>query len=259
MSPSVGKVYLVGAGPGDPELITVKGLRVLQRADVIIHDRLSPPELLAEARSDAEIIDAGKQPTRHRLSQDSINELIVTRALGGLTVVRLKGGDPFVFGRGGEEALVCHQAGIAFEIVPGVSSAFAVPAYAGVPLTHRLMARSFVVFTGHEDPTEPESAIDYDALAKIDTLVALMGVKQLGQISARLIQAGKDAETPAICIEWGTTTRQRVIQGTLENLPQLALDAHIQPPTIVVIGEVVNLRQAGLDWFVPPAASPDSE
>ncbi len=259
MTSSVGKVYLVGAGPGDPELITVKGLRVLQKADVIIHDRLSPPELLAESRPDAEIIDAGKQPTRHRLSQDSINELIVHRALAGLTVVRLKGGDPFVFGRGGEEALVCHEAGIAFEVVPGVCSAFAVPAYAGVPLTHRLLARSFVVFTGHEDPNEPDSAIDYNALAKIDTLVALMGVKQLDQIASHLIRAGKDADTPAICIEWGTTTRQRIIQGTLQTLPQLALDAHIQPPTTVVIGEVVNLRQEGLDWFAPPTESLDSD
>ena len=254
-----GKVYLVGAGPGDPDLITVKGLRVLQQADVVIHDRLSPLELLAEARPDAEIIDAGKQPTRHRLSQDAINALIVERALAGLNVVRLKGGDPFIFGRGSEEALICHQSGIPFEVIPGVSSAFAVPAYAGIPLTHRLLARSFVVFTGHEDPDSPESAVDYQALSKIDTLVALMGVKQLEQISTHLINAGKDPHTPAICIEWGTTNRQRIVAGTLATLPQLAVEAAIQPPTTVVIGAVVSLREIGLDWFTPEPDAVDSE
>lgn len=246
-----GKVYLVGAGPGDPGLITVKGLRVLQQADVVIHDRLSPPELLAEARPTAEIIDAGKQPTRHRLSQDAINALIVQRALAGLMVVRLKGGDPFIFGRGAEEALICYEAGIPFEVIPGVSSAFAVPAYAGIPLTHRLLARSFVVFTGHEDPDSAESAVDYQALASMDTLVALMGVKQLEQISTHLIAAGKDPQTPAVGIEWGTTHRQRVVTGTLATLPRLAAEADIQPPTTVVIGSVVSLREQGLDWFIP--------
>ena len=251
---NTGKVYLVGAGPGDPDLITVKGLRLLQQADVVLYDRLAPPELLREARADAELIDAGKQPTRHRLSQDVINALLVEKARAGLMVVRLKGGDPFVFGRGGEEALACHAAGVPFEVVPGVSSAVAVPAYAGVPVTHRGIARSFTVFTGHEDPDDPQFALDYEALARLDTLVALMGVKQLAKIAVRLQAAGMPAETPAVCIEWGATTRQRVVTGTLATLAGLAAQAGIEPPSIVVIGRVTTLREAGLDWFAPSEA-----
>ena len=246
----MGKVYLVGAGPGDPGLMTVKGLRLLQQADVVIYDRLAPPELLAEARPDAELIDGGKQPTRHRLSQDEINRLLITRARAGRMVVRLKGGDPFVFGRGGEEGLACRAAGIPFEVVPGVSSAIAVPAYAGVPVTQRGVAQSFTVFTGHDDPDATGNPLDYDALARLDTLIGLMGVKQLGAIVERLIAAGKQADTPALCIEWGTTGRQRVISGTLAALPALVQAAEIQPPATVVIGEVVRLREQGLDWFI---------
>lgn len=247
-----GKVYLVGAGPGDPGLITVKGLRLIQQADVIVYDRLIPHALLDEARADAEKIDAGKQPQKHRLSQDDINATLLDRASRGLMVVRLKGGDPFVFGRGGEEALACYAAGIPFEIVPGVTSAVSVPAYAGIPVTHRQVASAFTVFTGHEYPSKPESSIDYPALAaaaRLGTLVLLMGVSHLADISAQLIASGADAETPAACIEWGTTTHQRVVEGTLATIAEAAVSASLVPPTITVIGEVVRLRSMGLEWF----------
>lgn len=242
-----GKVYLVGAGPGDPDLITVKGLRALQRADVVIYDRLAPPELLREAKAHAELIDAGKQPQKHRLDQSEINRMIVEAAQAGKQVVRLKGGDPFVFGRGAEEALACYAAGIAFEVIPGISSAIAVPAYAGIPVTHRLLSRSFVVFTGHEDPNG--NTIDYEALSKIDTLVALMGVKQLQNIAECLIAVGMNPDTPAVAIEWGTTERQRVVEATLETIYDAAIAANFQPPSITVIGAVAGLRSEGVRWF----------
>ncbi len=245
----MGKVYLVGAGPGDPGLITVKGLALLRQADVVLYDRLAPPELLRETGPQVELIDVGKQPARERFDQATINTLLVEKARAGLQVVRLKGGDPFVFGRGGEEALACYAAGVPFEVVPGVSSAIAVPAYAGVPVTHRQLARSFTVFTAHEDPDDPATALDYGALARLDTLVALMGVKQLARLAAKLQEAGMSPETPAVCIEWGTTEHQRVIEGTLATLPALAAAAHIQPPSTVVIGAVAALRGAGLDWL----------
>ena len=246
----LGKVYLVGAGPGDPDLMTRKGLRLLGEADVVIYDRLIPPELLWEARPDAELIDAGKQPTKHRLSQESINRIIVDRAMKGKSVLRLKGGDPLVFGRGSEEALVCHKYGINFEIVPGISSAHAVPAYAGIPLTHRHLSSCFTVITGHEDPQKPESSIDYQALANIGgTIVILMGVKRLTPITRTLIGHGLDDRTPAAIIEWGTLPRQRTMIGTLSTIADLARDGHFQPPAITVIGEVVRLRERGLQWF----------
>ncbi len=245
-----GKVYLVGAGPGDPDLITRKGLRLIQQADVIIYDRLIPMELLNDARDDAELINAGKAPTKHRLSQDAINDLLVDYALAGRTVVRLKGGDPFVFGRGSEEAIVCAEAGIPFEVVPGVSSAFAVPAYAGIPLTHRHISRSFTIMTGHDDPDNPEVAAQWQAVIQTGgTLVILMGVRQLSSISQRLIDAGLDPNMPAAVIESGTMAAQRVIEGTVQTLPDLAQSADVQPPAITVIGEVVRLRQMGVQWF----------
>jgi uroporphyrin-III C-methyltransferase len=249
-----GKVYLVGAGPGDPGLLTVKGLRLIQQADAIVYDRLIPHELLDEARPDAEKIDAGKQPQKQRLSQDDINATLLDRAGKGMMVVRLKGGDPFVFGRGGEEALACYAAGIPFEVVPGVTSAISVPAYAGVPVTQRQMAAAFTVFTGHEDPARLESGIDYPALAsaaRLGTLVLLMGVSHLPDISAELIANGVDGDAPALCIEWGTTPRQRVVEGTLATIVEVATSASLVPPTITVIGEVVRLRGMGLDWFNP--------
>ncbi len=248
----IGTVYLVGAGPGDPELITVKGLRVLRQADVVVYDRLAPPELLQEARPGTELVDVGKLPGKPRLDQQGINALLVERACAGKTVVRLKGGDPFVFGRGGEEALACHAASVPFEIVPGVSSAFAVAAYAGVPLTQRHVSSAFAVFTGYEDPGKPGESIDYSALAQIGktgTLVCLMGVTRLGEIAERLIAAGLDRQTPAMCIEWGTTDHQRVIEGSLAELPRLVIEANMQPPATLIVGEVTRLREQGMRWF----------
>ena len=195
------------------------------------------------------LIDVGKLPYRPRITQEDINSLLIEKARAGLTVVRLKGGDPFVFGRGGEEALACRAAGVPFSIIPGVSSAFAVPAYAGIPLTHRGLASAFVVLTGHEDPVKGESSLDYAALARIDTLVLLMGVAQLKPITERLIAAGRDPATPAACIEWGSTGRQRVVEGTLATLPDMAGEARLKAPATTVIGGVAGLRRAGLRWF----------
>jgi uroporphyrin-III C-methyltransferase len=249
---SVGTVYLVGAGPGDPELITVKALRLLRQADVVVYDRLIPMALLDEVRAGAELIDVGKRPKNHRVPQKETNRIIVDRALRGLTVVRLKGGDPFVFGRGGEEGLACHAAGVPFEVVPGVTSAIAVPAYAGVPVTHRDVVTAFTVFTGHDDPDKPDTGIDYPALAAVartGTLVLLMGVTYLPKTCDRLVAAGLDPNTPALCIESGTMPDQRVIEGTLGTIAQRAAGANVQPPAMTVLGAVVNLRAAGLDWY----------
>ncbi len=247
---SVGTVYLVGAGPGDPDLITRKGLRLIQQADVVIYDRLIPMEILNEARPDAELINVGKAPTKHRYPQSEINHLLVAHALLGKDVVRLKGGDSFVFGRGSEEALACYQAGVPFEVVPGISSSYAVPAYAGIPLTHRNVSSSFTVLTGHEDPTKPETSVNYEAIAQLGgTIVILMGVKQLPAIVERLKQAGLSANTPAASIEWGATPQQRVIEGKLSTIADLAEEQNLCSPAITVIGEVVKLRQEGVQWF----------
>ena len=240
-----GIVYLIGAGPGDPDLITVKGLALLRQADVIVYDRLAPAELLREARPTAELIDAGKQPTKHRLNQDDINALLIDRARKGLKVARLKGGDPFVFGRGGEEAMACRDAGIPFVIVPGVSSAIAVPAYAGVPVTHRGLSTSLTVLTGHEAPDSEANTIDYTALVKLGgTLVLLMGVSHLPRIIEHLLKAGLAPETPAVSVEWGTTDHQRVVEATAATI--VACTADLQSPTTTVIGAVAGL---GLHWF----------
>ena len=248
MSP--GTVYLVGAGPGDPDLITLKGLRLLRAADVVIYDRLIPLQLLDEARPDAELIDAGKQPTRHRLAQAEINAILIDRALKGNNVVRLKGGDPLIFGRGGEEALVCRDYAIPFEIVPGVSSATAVPAYAGIPLTQRHVSSSFTVITGHEDPTKPESSINYRALAQIGgTLVIMMGVKRLAEITAQLRAHGMEGAIPAAIIEAGASPRQRAMVGDVSTIADIARANNVRPPAITVIGDVVRLREDGVAWF----------
>lgn len=249
----VGTVYLVGAGPGDPDLITVKGLDVLRRADVILYDRLIAPELLKEARPDAELMDVGKVSFRpqQKVTQEQINALLIEKAQKSGIVVRLKGGDPFVFGRGGEEALACRAAGVPFVIIPGVSSAIAVPAYAGIPITQRGMVTAFTVFAGHEDPAKPDSTTDFDALAKIaqmGTLVLLMGVINLPILTEKLIAAGLDPTLPAACIEWGTTTQQRSIIGTVQTLPDLVKIAEIKPPATTVIGQVVGLHDS-LAWF----------
>jgi len=249
----IGTVYLVGAGPGDPELITVRGLHLLQCADVVLYDRLIAPELLSHARADAELIDVGKMPyMRQKRDQNAINALLIEKARTNQSVVRLKGGDPFVFGRGGEEALACEAAGVPFVIVPGVSSAIAVPAYAGIPVTHRDYNAAFTVFAGHEDPNKDESLIDYEALAcaaRIGTLVLLMGVVNLPHIVACLIAAGLAADTPAACIERGTFADQRVVESRLEALPECVRAAGIHAPATTVIGQVVNLRAMGLRWF----------
>jgi uroporphyrinogen III methyltransferase / synthase len=247
--PSAGIVYLVGAGPGDPELITAKGIRCISEADVLIYDYLAAKALLDHARPECERIYVGKKGGDHTLSQDGINALIVARASEGRVVTRLKGGDPFIFGRGGEEAEELVKAGIAFEIVPGVTSAIAAPAYAGIPLTHRQFTSTVAFITGHEDPTKDESSIDWAALAKgVGTLVFLMGVKNLPNIVARLRQNGRPAGTPAALVRWGTTTRQQTVTGTLENIEARAQAAGIKAPAIIVIGDVVTLRDT-LKWF----------
>ncbi|MEO8457506.1 MAG: uroporphyrinogen-III C-methyltransferase [Chloroflexota bacterium] len=244
-----GKVYLVGAGPGDPGLITVAGLERISEADVIVYDRLVSPRLIEQARADAEMIYVGKGPETESASQEWINETLVAKAREGRNIVRLKGGDPFVFGRGGEEAEALRAAGIEFEVVPGITSAIAVPAYAGIPVTHRGVASSFAVITGHEDPTKPETAIDWAHLATAtDTLIFLMGVRNLPEIVARLTENGRSAETPVAVIQWGTTTEQRTVTGTLADVAVRVEEAGLRAPAITVVGEVVRLREA-LSWF----------
>jgi uroporphyrinogen III methyltransferase/synthase len=256
-----GKVFLVGAGPGDPGLITVKGLELLGQADVIIYDYLANPSLLQAAKAGAELIFVGKKVNHHTMSQAQINTLLIEHAQAGKSVVRLKGGDPFVFGRGGEEAQVLHAAGINFEIVPGVTSAIAVPAYAGIPVTHRGVVSSFTVLTGHENPNEANSTsrLDWEALARTGgTLVFLMGVSYLENIAAQLIAAGKSPLTPAACISWGTMPEQQTVTGTLENIYQVAQAAGIKPPAVTVIGEVVGLREE-LRWFAHDLTTPSQD
>lgn len=242
------KVYLVGAGPGAEDLITVKGLKCLEQAEVVLYDRLSGADLLKSAPENAEFIDVGKQPDHHPVPQESINQLLVEKAREGKVVVRLKGGDPFVFGRGGEEALALEEAGIPFEVVPGISSAIAVPAYAGIPVTHRRMSTSFHVITGHEDPEKESESVNYEVLAKLSgTLVFLMGVGHLPQITEQLMRYGKDPDTPAALVHRGTTPRQRTVCGTLQSIVERVQLANLKPPCVIVIGDVVTLQPA-LSW-----------
>ncbi|MGO9246678.1 MAG: uroporphyrinogen-III C-methyltransferase [Verrucomicrobiia bacterium] len=244
-----GKVYLVGAGPGDAGLITVRGLECIQLAEVIVYDNLVNPSLLKHARPDAEIIFAGKTSKQHTLTQDEINALLVEKAREGKIVARLKGGDPFVFGRGGEEAEQLRKAGFQFEIVPGISSSIAAPAYAGIPVTHRAVATAFIVITGHEDPTKEEAQVDWAGVAKFfGTRVILMGVERIGTIAEELIRHGASPETPVAMIRWGTTGRQHTIQGTLATIAAIASKADFKPPAVTVVGEVVRLRE-NLNWF----------
>ena len=244
-----GKVYLVGAGPGDPGLMTIKGWKLLGQADVIVYDQLAAPELLKEARPDAEILYVGKKAGAHILSQGGINQLLVDKARAGLMVVRLKGGDPFVFGRGGEEAEALAAAGVPFEVVPGVTAAVAVPAYAGIPVTHRSHTTLVTFITGHEDPTKAESTIPWDNLgANPGTLVFLMGVKNLAENCRRLVEAGRTPETPAAVIQSGTLPTQRTVSGTLADIADKAKEAGIQPPAILVVGGVAELRER-LAWW----------
>lgn len=243
-----GKVYIIGAGPGDPELITVKGLRCIREADVLIYDHLVSEELLCHAKDSIRLIYAGKQGGDHTLSQDEINHRLVEEAGKGKIVARVKGGDPFIFGRGGEEAEVLAKAGIPFEVVPGVTSAIAVPSYAGIPLTHRGYTSTLAFVTGHEDPAKEKSDIDWGALAGIGTLVFLMGVKNLPGIVAGLIAHGKDPETPAALIRWGTTADQETLSAALADIVERAEEKKFLPPAILVVGRVVGLRDP-LDWF----------
>jgi len=244
-----GKVYLVGAGPGDPGLITVKGLECLRRADVIIYDRLVDPSLLDHAGATAERIYVGKASSHHTLDQKAINRLLIEKAEEGKSVIRLKGGDPFVLGRGGEEASSLRRRGIPFEVVPGVSSAVAVPAYAGIPLTHRGVASSFAVVTGHKafDKDKPEIAWDRLA-AGPDTLVILMGMKNLSHVADRLMKHHKSPSTPVAVITEGTTAHQRSVTGTLGDIAKKVRSENLKPPAVVVVGHVVTLRKR-LRWF----------
>jgi uroporphyrinogen III methyltransferase/synthase len=244
-----GIVHLVGAGPGDPGLLTVRAVELLGQADVVLYDRLIPSEALAHARPEAELIDVGKQGAGPQFPQDETHRLLVDHARAGRRVVRLKGGDPFVFGRGGEEALVLHEAGVPFEVVPGVTAGVAAPAYAGIPVTHRDTASGVAFVTGHEDPAKPESALDWPALARFPgTLVFYMGVRSLPRIAERLIAEGRPGEEPVAVVERGTMPGQRTLMATLESVVARAEEHGIRAPAITLVGEVARLRDQ-LAWL----------
>jgi len=242
----MGKVYLTGAGPGDIELLTMKAFRVVKEADVIIYDRLANPDILKEAKSGCEFVYVGKEDGRHIMPQDEINETIYQNALKYENVVRLKGGDPFVFGRGGEEAAYLFERDIKFEIIPGITSAVSAPAYAGIPVTHRGVAVSFRVVTGHESPNKETSQIPWDNFKTDDTIVFLMGLHNLPKISKKLMEIGKPADYPCAVISKGTTKDQQVVVGTLADITQKAKG--IPTPALIVVGKVVELRSQ-LKWF----------
>lgn len=251
-----GMVYLVGAGPGDYRLISLKAVDCLKSADVVVYDRLADDRILQWAPKDAEYIYVGKASSHHTMRQEDINQLLVDKAKEGKCVVRLKGGDPFVFGRGGEEGLLLEENGLPFEIVPGITSAISVPAYAGIPVTHRAVATSFAVVTGHEDPTKGESNMRWEHLATgTDTLVFLMGVANLPHITKKLIENGRPADTPAAVIRWGTKPEQRVLVTTVANAAEDVAKNGIKPPAIFIVGEVVRLRDK-LQWFDQLATHP---
>jgi uroporphyrinogen III methyltransferase/synthase len=248
-APVHGRVYLVGAGPGSLDLVTLRAKQLVGQADVLIYDYLCNPEMLSWARTGTEIIYAGKSASAHTLTQDEINALLVDRAGKGKSVVRLKGGDPYVFGRGGEEAQVLVRAGVAFEVVPGVTSAIAAPAYAGIPVTHRDFASTVTFVTGHEDPAKLESSIDWRQLAQLrGTKIFLMGVERLREITKRLMAEGADPSTPAALVRWGTTGRQESLDGTLSDIADQVEKRGFAAPAITVVGDVVRLRQE-LNWF----------
>lgn len=239
-----GMVFIVGGGPGDPGLITLKGLDCLRRADVVLYDRLIAQELLTEVSAHAEMIDVGKEPRRHRRSQDEINTLLIEKARDGKIVVRLKGGDPFIFGRGGEECQALAEAGIPYEVVPGVSSAIAVPAYAGIPVTQRGVTTAFTVVAGHTGTSD--SSIDWEAVSRIGTIVFLMGVEHLPEIVSQLLVHGRPVDTPVALIQEGTTLNQLIVTGTLTDIVEKTRE--IRPPAVLIVGEVVRLREQ-LNWF----------
>ena len=251
-----GKVYLIGAGPGDYRLLTLKACDCLKEADTVVYDRLADARILGYASPEAEMIYVGKASSQHTMTQENICQLLVDLAKEGKTVVRLKGGDPFVFGRGGEEALLLQENNLPFEIVPGVTSAISVPAYAGIPVTHRGVAASFAVVTGHEDPTKENSDINWPQLATAtDTLVFLMGVANLPKITAKLMEHGRSGATPVALIRWGTKPQQQVWTSTVAEVADMAQREKIKPPCIFLVGEVVNLRQQ-LAWFDNPELKP---
>src|SRR5579885_336777 len=244
-----GRVLLTGAGPGDPGLLTVKAREAIMLADVILHDGLVNDSILAFADPDAEIIDVSKRAGNPLFTQSKINEIMIQLAQEGNQVVRLKCGDPFVFGRGAEEALALTEAGVDWEVIPGVSAGLAVPAYAGVPLTHRKLSSSVAFVTGQEDPNKPEAKVDWAKLANaVDTIVIFMGLGQIRQMANSLIEAGRQANTPVAVVESGTYLHQRTVTGTLENIAEAIID--FQSPSLIIIGEVVDLRSA-LNWFDP--------
>jgi uroporphyrin-III C-methyltransferase len=242
----MGLVYLTGAGPGSIELLTMKAHRVITEADVIIYDRLANPEILEMAKSGCKFVYVGKEDGRHTLPQDEINEVIYQNALKHDVVVRLKGGDPFVFGRGGEEGAYLHERDIAFEVIPGVTSAISVPAYAGIPVTHRGVSVSFRVVTGHESPNKEHSQIPWENFRSDDTIVFLMGLHNLHKIATKLIEIGKPKSYPCAVISRGTTEDQKVVVGTLENIEERAKE--LPTPALIIVGKVVELRKQ-LQWF----------
>jgi uroporphyrinogen III methyltransferase/synthase len=247
---SNGHVWIVGAGPGDPGLITEAGAAALAQADVVLYDALASPTLLRRSRTGAEVIYVGKRPGHHALTQTQIEQLIVDKAVPGKRVVRLKGGDPFVFGRGGEEALACRKAGVPFTVIPGISSAIAAPAYAGIPVTHRGIASNFLVVTGNDAGGEGGAAIDWEGAARADTLLILMGVATLESNMKRLQAAGKAASTPAACVRWGTRPDQQVVRGMVGTIAAAVAEAGLESPVVTVVGPVAALSQE-LGWYFP--------
>jgi uroporphyrin-III C-methyltransferase len=247
-----GKVYLVGSGPGGTGLLTVRAMEVIAGAEVVLFDQLPGEEILMALPETAEKVNCGKYGNRHTLEQEEIETLMVRYALEGKEVVRLKGGDPFVFGRGGEEMEVLRRHGIPVELVPGVTSAVAVPGAVGIPLTHRKYASQVTILTGHEDPTKPESALDWELLARgRGTIVILMGVKNLPMIAEALLANGKEPETPVAIIERGLRKDQRVTTGPLSDIGRVAGEAGVKPPAVIVIGDVVRLYREGDPWLIP--------
>jgi len=246
---NAGKVYLVGAGPGDPGLLTIKARDLLEQAECVVYDALVNPEILRCAKPTAELIGVGKRCGQLSWSQREINSLLIEKAQKHAVVVRLKGGDPFVFGRGGEEALTLAEAGIEWEVVPGVTAGSSVAAYAGIPVTHRGLSSSVTFVTGHEDLTKPESALRWQHLAQgVDTLVLFMGLSKLGEIAEQLIAHGRNAETPVAVIGQGTLAKQQTVVGALNEIAEIARQESIKAPALIVVGEVVRLREQ-LQWF----------
>ncbi len=246
---SVGKVYIVGAGPGDPELLCIKAYKIIERADVIIYDRLVSDAIIQLIPKKTDKIFVGKKPCNHHHQQNHINKILIKEARNGKIVVRLKGGDPFLFGRGGEEALMLRRAGIEFEVIPGISSALAVPTYAGIPLTHRGYSSSLTIITGHEDSTKSRNFINWGKIGNItDTIVVLMGINRLRKIVDQLLNAGKNSKTPIAIIEHGTTIHQREIIGTIGDIIKKAEEYDVRTPAIIVIGDVVKLQNE-IAWY----------